>query len=922
MDRPTLGRRGAAFLALLAAFGPLPAGPQEPLPSATPKLSVLLIMVDGVGTRLGCYGADVKTPHIDRLSSMGRRFNRAYCQYPASGASRTSLMTGWRPERTRVWGPPEGRVADAIPLQERFHAGGYFTARVGKVYNGPAEESFEWDLAEDAPKPAPGPPAESLPQQQVARRVASLIEEKRDGLFFIAAAFGQSELPAEALERHPPSAVALPRKRDTWSDIPAIAVLPTPMDRPDRQARPTPLPDAARRLRIASQDARVALVDAQIGVLLETLDRLKLWERMVVVLVGDRGPDLGEHGELLRSDTLFESSLRTPLIITAPAMRQPGAAAKPLVELVDVYPTLTELCGLKKVKRTEGTSLVSLLEDPTRSVKTAVFSVAAREAGHLGRSLRTDRFRYSDWPDGSRELYDHQLDPHEWTNLALQSGQEATLAQLRGMFEARELSAAPPPPQPAPVVRSKKKLNVLLIVLDDLSVRLGSYGYDVKTPNIDRLAGKGRRFERAYSQVAMCSPSRASFLSGWRPERINLWRNDEPVRERLRGAVPLQEHFHAAGYYTARVGKVYHGRWESEFKWDLSESLPPSAEKVPEEAESPTPVEDRTAPRQERDSESAAEGSVAHWWLMSDDKDEEEPDGQRARRVAQLLEEHRAGPFFIAAGFAKPHLRWVAPRKYFEMYPPEGVQLPQEPPDDADDIPLIAVANAVLQRPGLFLTGKEPELDDEMRRRAIAAHNACVSFVDAQVGVVLEALDRLKLWDSTLVVLLGDHGFHLGEHRGLWRKDTLFEEALQAPLIVVGPGVSKPGAPTRAIVELLDLYPTLVELAQLARPGGVQGTSLVPLLKDPEAKGREAAFSFRRCYPPQLGRSIRTERYRFTEWPDGGQELYDLSSDPRELTNLARLPARSEAVAALRKRLYDGYAAALAEPTASAGADR
>jgi arylsulfatase A-like enzyme len=232
------------------------------------------------------------------------------------------------------------------------------------------------------------------------------------------------------------------------------------------------------------------------------------------------------------------------------------------------------------------------------------------------------------------------------------------------------------------------------------------------------------------------------------------------------------------------------------------------------------------------------------------------------------------------------------------------------------------VANGAIERPGLFLTGKEPELDDDMRRRAIAAHNACVSFVDAQVGVVLEAMDRLKLWDSTVVVLLGDHGFHLGEHRGLWRKDTLFEEALRTPLIVAGPAVGKPGAPTRAIVELMDVYPTLIELARLRRPPGIQGTSLVPLLKDPEAKGRDAAFSFRRCYPPQLGRSMRTERYRFTEWPDGSQELYDLSADPRELTNLARSPEQGATVAEMRKRLYEGYAAALADPTASADADR
>jgi iduronate 2-sulfatase len=190
--------------------------------------------------------------------------------------------------------------------------------------------------------------------------------------------------------------------------------------------------------------------------------------------------------------------------------------------------------------------------------------------------------------------------------------------------------------------------------------------------------------------------------------------------------------------------------------------------------------------------------------------------------------------------------------------------------------------------------------DPRFRREAIAAYHACVSFVDAQVGVLMDTMDRLRLWDSTIVVLLGDHGFHLGEHHGLWRKDTLFEEALRTPLIIAAPQVVRPGVPAAAEVELLDLYPTLVELAGLPRPAGLDGASLVPLLRDPAARLAGGALSFRRAKAPLLGVSVRTARYRYTEWPDGSEELYDHSSDPGELHSLARDPAAAGPLAEMR----------------------
>jgi iduronate 2-sulfatase len=237
------------------------------------------------------------------------------------------------------------------------------------------------------------------------------------------------------------------------------------------------------------------------------------------------------------------------------------------------------------------------------------------------------------------------------------------------------------------------------------------------------------------------------------------------------------------------------------------------------------------------------------------------------------------------------------------MYPPESVKVLPEPADDLQDIPAIAIKNRPQERPGVPLAGREPPgmIDDpKFRRDAIAAYHASVSFIDAQVGVLMETLDRLRLWDRTVVVLLGDHGFHLGEHHGLWRKDTLFEETLRTPLIIAAPQVQRPGEAAAAEVELLDLYPTIVELAGVPRVGGLDGTSLGPLIRDPAQRIRAGALSFRKAKAPPLGVSVRTARYRYTEWPDGSEELYDHATDPGETRNLVRDPAAAAALGELR----------------------
>jgi len=426
-----------------------------------------------------------------------------------------------------------------------------------------------------------------------------------------------------------------------------------------------------------------------------------------------------------------------------------------------------------------------------------------------------------------------------------------------------------PVPVSAPAPRGRP-LNVLLVVVDDLYWKIGAFGHpEVKTPNMERLAARGRRFDAAYAQYPLCNPSRASFLLGRRPERTRIWGNLDPPRARLDGAVPLQEHFKAQGYFTARLGKVYHGPFEKDFLWDLAEDAPD----LPEE--------------QVADDE-AFEARV----IRSTRADADEPDGHSARRAAEVIAGHRERPFFVAVGFVRPHGPWMAPQSYFDLYPPAGVTLPPQDAHDLDDVP-----RAALKR------GAEPQIPPARRREALAAYYACVSFVDAQLGVVLDALDRLALWDDTVVVFLSDHGIQRGEH-GLWRKNMLFEESARVPLIVAAPQVVRPGIPTAALAELVDVYPTLADLAGVPAPAGLDGVSLRPLLLDPAARVKDAAVTVS-SRGLRLARSLRTDRYRYTWWRPDAAELYDHQADPAERHNLAGLARHQATVAALRRRLEE-----------------
>ncbi len=428
---------------------------------------------------------------------------------------------------------------------------------------------------------------------------------------------------------------------------------------------------------------------------------------------------------------------------------------------------------------------------------------------------------------------------------------------------------------------------MLFVIVDDLNTRVGAWGAAVRTPSIDRLAARGVRFDRAYAPVAMCSPSRASILTGWRPERTRVWNNRDSPRPA--GSVPLEEHFAAHGAVTAAIGKITHH--PELFRWDLRE-------------EHPQLVED--------EQDGLGVGAAAQLFVAAPGDDREQPDGQRARRAARLLERYRSRPFFLALGLVRPHRRWIAPARYFGLYPPAAITPPAFPSDDHADIPALAIKTKPQPLPGLSLVGREPPgllTDPDLVRQAIAAYQACTTFADAQVGLVLDTLDRLDLWRETVVVLMGDNGFHLGEHGGLLRKDTLFEEALPVPLLVAAPGLRP--AVVRAPVERIDVYPTIVELAGLPAVAGLDARSLVPQLEHPETGSRRPALSYRRVRPPERGWSLRTPRLRYTLWPDGSEQLFEAgeAGEGGDLSGRSEWNAEKAALRARLGALVDGVAA-------------
>lgn len=457
--------------------------------------------------------------------------------------------------------------------------------------------------------------------------------------------------------------------------------------------------------------------------------------------------------------------------------------------------------------------------------------------------------------------------------------------------------------------------NVLFITIDDLRPQLGCYGDEtVKTPNIDQLASRGVLFERAYCQQALCGPSRASFLTGQRPGKIGVRDLHVHFRDVKPGIVTLPQLFKNNGYETMGLYKVFHlvgfdpdgfGNMNDTASWTVPLWLPSRSAWGPygdsifqadyAEHLEKGPIGYGNIPRS-----LAYEAPEVVDSMLSD--------GEAAQQAIRYIKKYKDQRFFIAVGFYKPHLPFVAPKKYWDLYSSDDITLPdnQYPPKGA---PAYAVASNRELRSYVNIPD-EGEFDESLKKNLLHGYMASISYIDQQVGLLLDELENQDLSDNTIVVVMGDHGYHIGEHSMWCKKHTNFEMAVRAPLIIYVPDKDR-GYKTHSLTEFLDVYPTLAELCGLDYPEDLDGKSLLPVFENPDTTVHQVAFS---SYPrgPGLGITMRTDRYRLTEWRDKkgtpvSYELYDHQLDPNENVNKASDPDYETVTSDLIKKLNNNY---------------
>ena len=446
-----------------------------------------------------------------------------------------------------------------------------------------------------------------------------------------------------------------------------------------------------------------------------------------------------------------------------------------------------------------------------------------------------------------------------------------------------------------------ERFNVLFIATDDLNNHLGCFGNPlVKTPNLDRLAVRGTRFMNAYCQFPLCSPSRSSLLTGLRPDSIKIYDLKKHFRTTVPDVVTLPELFRKNGYFTARVGKIYHygvpgdigtSGLDDPQSWDTFVN-PKGRDKAEEHL-----LTNYTPKR--------GLGSSLSF-LKAAGTEEEQTDGIGVNETIKLLRANKDKPFFIAMGFYRPHCPYISPAKYFERFSMEEIAIPTLNNAIKENIPKFSLASTT-PWPWFGVT-------ENQARESKQAYYAAISFVDNRIGLLLDTLKELQLEENTIIVFWSDNGYHLGEH-GLWKKQSLFEESARVPLLIAAPRQKTKGQMSHRIVELLDIYPTLADLCGLKAPKNLAGTSLRPLLDDPQISwSRPAITQTQRggAKNPVMGYSVRTERWRYTEWDQGsqGMELYDHQQDPQEQQNLALKPDFANVIKSMKDILQQKIATA------------
>ena len=870
------------------------------------------------------YGSpDIKTPNMARLASAGMTFENAFVASPSCAPSRAALLTGLYPANNGAEPNHSRPRADIKKLPAYLQELGYQVVSFGKVGHYHQTSEYGFDIArhygyhEDI----------AIPK---ALKWLKNRKSRKPLCLFVGTNWPHVPWPKNIGEIDPAQLKVPPNHVDNLTT---------------RQWR-------------ARYMAAIKKMDTELGQVYD-LAREKLGEKTLFIHTSDHGAQwpFGKWN-------LYDDGIRTPLIVSWPGHVKSNVRTDAMVSWIDILPTIIDAAGGEKPASIDGRSFLPVVLGKTDKHRGEIFTTHSGDGKNNVYPIRAvqtaDGWKYihnlhpeflftnhvtkahqdsgywSSWlqsaetsSDAKRkvlhyqqrpaeELYRITEDPYEQQNLIKDPAHTARIAKLRQklndwMKQTKDQKTVFGPPK---LISAIGKPNVLLILVDDLKPALGCYGDTVAiTPNIDALARRGMRFDLAYCNQAVCAPSRFTLMLGSHSTSTGLYGLGSQLRDLVPDAVTMPQYFEKYGYRTESLGKVFH-IGHGNLGDPQSFSVPHFADKVIEYLD-PASTDGGKLTREEAlftnqqldrirqlPRGAAFESPVA--------KDTDYADGRvavetvkRLRAAKERLDENGT-PFFITVGFVRPHLPFSAPQKYWELYDPKKLPMPQ-----FEQLP--AGAPSVAGKRGGEITAYKPvpvkgTIDENLKRKLIHGYYASTSFVDAQIGKVMTEYDRLGLSENTIVVLWGDHGFHLGD-LGIWTKHTNYEQANRIPILIHAPGVTKPSSSTRQLTESVDLFPTLAELTDLPSPQGPQpidGKSLVAVLKNPAARVRDHAFH---AYPKKkLGRAIRTERYRLVEWKKIGAEedqaeyeLYDYETDPLETKNLAT--KKPEIVAKLKKKL-------------------
>ena len=876
---------------------------------------------------------EVSTPHMDELAREGVFFSQAYTSGHVCSPTRAGLMLGSYQQRVGIYTAGDGgRGFDPkLPIFPSFLPDRYTSTAIGKWHLGLDEDfpELKWHalnrgfnecykfMGRGGHDYFKLQGVKSSDYAPVYRNKKRLTDNEYKG--YMTTRFTEEAVDFIDREKADPFFLYL-----AYNAVHAPAQAP----KEDIERYQKKFPQISEKR--ATLMAMLYHLDLGVGAVVKKLKEENLWENTLLFFLTDNGGSkaMEANNGSLRGfkGSLFEGGIRTPWIMSWPEKFKGGRTINTPVNSIDILPTVIDATGTKVSKETQfdGKSILPVLTGQSSSHHTNIF-------WNSGGQKEEWAVRQGNWKvHGLKEkysLFNLVEDPSETQDLAAENPEKARelfdlhRKWLKTMVQSSGTKKTSLPPtndskdtkNPREIKREQKREerrkmrkeqktkppaktpNVLFIVCDDLNTHVTPSGYrSIQTPSLNDLAADSMTFRRAYCQYPVCGPSRASFLSGLYPETTGVLNNTTDIRTSRPDSVSIPEQFKANGYWTASVGKIFHSTrhqqgevaWHEQIMFQNDEL--PLVTKARQTYEAKNGSVDLRTNRKNwkthlQKLSTQTRGQTPPGYGPTGLRDEQHKDGKNVRQIISWLEQKKYGekPFFIACGIQKPHVPFLAPQKYFDLYPQKELKLPLSPSNDWEDIPALAMVKR-FQAFG-FEMGRE---NDSLRRKYTQAYHACISYIDAQLGILFKSLREHNLWENTIVIFTSDHGYHLGEHF-MWGKVTLFEECARVPLIIRVPGVTRKGTETEALVELVDFHPTLLELCGLQGKSFIQGKSFVPLLRDPDSSGKKYAYTVV-SRGTKIGRSIRTNDWRYAEWGESAMpELYNLNDDPQEYTNLA-----------------------------------